>query len=386
MLISRHSGGARAAASAALTTIALLVLVEMAVAAPRESAAGAAPAAALWAWGHNDSGQLGDGTTTDSSVPVQVIGLTGVTFAKSGLYHTVAAREDGTVWGWGNNEYGQLGGATTATCGDEAEPCSPTPILIDGVSSAIAVSAGYGHSLALTSDGTVWAWGRNDSGQLGNNMTTPSSVPVQVVDPADPTGKLTGVVAVAGGFFHSLAIRRDGSLWAWGRNTHGELGTGTLDNSSIPVRTRLGSPALALAVCAQCSFALATDGTVWAWGHNAYGQLGNGTIHDSRLPVRVRTLAGVKAISGGGYHGVALKGDGTVWTWGRNDYGQLGTSTTTGSTLPVPVTGVSGVTGLAHVYVGALYTVVLQGASGDPQQAQHTVARCQTPWLGSSGC
>ncbi len=229
MLISRHSGGARAAASAALTTIALLVLVEMAVAAPRESAAGAAPAAALWAWGHNDSGQLGDGTTTDSSVPVQVIGLTGVTFAKSGLYHTVAAREDGTVWGWGNNEYGQLGGATTATCGDEAEPCSPTPILIDGVSSAIAVSAGYGHSLALTSDGTVWAWGRN------------------------------------------------------------------------------------------------------AWG-------------------------------------------------------QLGDGTTTGSTLPVPVTGVSGVTGLAHVYVGALYTVVLQGASGDPQQAQHTVARCQTPWLGSSGC
>ena len=163
----------------------------------------------VWAWGANSNGQLGNNSTTDSHVPVQVTGLTGVTAVAEGNGNTVALKSDGTVWAWGANSNGQLGNNSTTD--------SHVPVQVTGLTGIVtAVAAGYSDTLALKSDGTVWAWGSNSHGQLGNNSTTDSHVPVQV------TG-LTGVTAVAEGYATTtVALKSDGTVWAWGYNSEGE--------------------------------------------------------------------------------------------------------------------------------------------------------------------
>jgi len=181
----------------------------------------------------------------------------------------------------------------------------------------VAVTAGGSHSLAIVSDGAVWAWGDNRNGQLGDGSNVDSHVPVRVRD-------LTDVTAVAGGAYHSLALRGDGTVWAWGLNQWGELGDGTNDDSSVPVRVAGLTGVRAVAAGGDYSLALLDDGTVWSWGLNEWATLGNGTTADSSLPVRVAGLTGVGAIAAGLGHAHALAGDGTVWSWGYNWWGELG--------------------------------------------------------------
>lgn len=272
--------------------------------------------ATAWSWGYNQLGQLGNGTNTDSNTPVQVSGA-GVTIAlAAGDGHSLALHSDHTVWAWGYNHYGQLGDGTVTEI-------STVPVQALGLTGAISVAAGDGHSLALRDDGTVWAWGYNFYGQLGNGTNgngTNSNVPAQV------TG-LTGVTAIAAGFDQCLAVKDDGTVWAWGRNNYGQLGDGTHTDRSVPVQASGLAGVLSVAAGKFHSLALMNGGTVQAWGWNTYGQLGDGTNTNSNAPVQVSGLSGVTAIASGFYYSLALKSDGTMWTWGDNTYGQLGIGT-----------------------------------------------------------
>ena len=325
----------------------------------------------VWAWGSNSNGQLGNNSTTDSNIPVQVSGLTGATAIAAGYDYSMALKSDGTVWAWGWNGYGQLGNGTTAE--------SNTPVQVLNLTGATAIAACYDHSMALKSDGTVWAWGWNGYGQLGNNSTTNSKTPVQV-------SGLTGTVtAIAAGYSHSMALKSDGTVWAWGSNGSGQLGNGGTTNSYIPVQVSGLTGATAISAGGYHSLALKSDGTVWAWGYNYYGQLGNNSTTNSKTPVQVSGLIGVTAISAGYYHSMALKSNGTVWAWGSNSSGQLGNNGTADSSTPVQVnrlllyltlsagsvdrtSDTAATISFTTSYEGTAYYAVLESGSGKPSK------------------
>lgn len=308
-----------------------------------------------WAWGANENGRLGDGTTTDRLTPVQVLGaageglLTDVAQLSAGEAHTLALKEDGTVWGWGANWPGALGDGTTT---DRLTPVQVVGPDGDGFLTDVAqVSGGVWHSLAVKHDGTVWSWGNNYAGALGDGTTTSRLTPTQVVGP-DGTGFLTDIVQVSAGSSYSLALREDGTVHAWGDNWAGQLGDGSTDerHTPVPVVQADGTPLPGIQqVAAQRSHGLATatDGAVWAWGDNGAGQLGDDTTtsRDHAAPVSTGNgngFTGVERVSAGDSHSLALKSDGTAWAWGSNELGQLGDGTTTDRATPVQVVGLDG--------------------------------------------
>lgn len=214
----------------------------------------------------------------------------------------------------------------------------------------IAIAAGDFHSLALNSDGTVWAWGRNGEGELGDGSNVVSRLaPVQV-------SGLTGVVAIAAGSNHSLALKSDGSVWGWGTNGSGQLGDGTMANRLTPVQVSGLTGVEAIAAGFNYSLALLSNGTVRAWGFNFYGALGDGTTTTRLTPVQVVGLTGVTEVAAGQYHSMALRSDGVVLTWGYNSNGQLGDGTTTNSPLPI----VSGFTQTVSVEAGSHHSLALR--------------------------
>lgn len=277
-----------------------------------------------WGWGGNASGQLGDGSTANVATAGLVLGASGVnvTRVSAGEAHSVALEGGGTMWGWGDNTYGQLGDGTTTS--------STAPVTVTALSSVTSISAGGYHTLALDQDGRVWGWGNNAFGQIGDGTLINSSVPVLVPG-------LSGVRAISAGFSHSLALAGDGTVWAWGDNAAGQLGDGTLIGASTPVQVSGLTGAVAIGAGETHSVAILGDGTVRAWGSNASGQLGNGTFVDSPLPVTVSNLGDVVGGAVGSNHNVAVRTDGTVWAWGNNASGQLGDGTTASSNVPVRI-------------------------------------------------
>lgn len=283
----------------------------------------------VWTWGRNYLGQLGLGDTTDRSTPTQVTGMTGARSLTVGGRHAMVIMGDGTVWTWGYNGYGQLG------LGDTTTRTSPTQVT--ALTGARALSHGWAHSMAIMADGTVWAWGSNGSGRLGLGDTTSRSVPTQVTT-------LTGARTLSLGFAYSTAITADGTASAWGDNTSGQLGVGDTTARTSPTQTLFECGCGFVKVYAGNNYTMAikVDGTVWAWGDNFEGSLGLGDITQRRIPTQVTALTGARQLALGGGHSMAIKSDGTVWAWGNNYYGQLGLGDTTDRTSPTQVTALTG--------------------------------------------
>ncbi|MDR2017364.1 MAG: hypothetical protein LBQ00_00490 [Syntrophobacterales bacterium] len=275
----------------------------------------------VWAWGWNAFGQLGIGTAVDyRPTPVQVKGplgkgnLTGITALVAGHYHSLALKDDGTVWAWGWNHCGEIGDGTSESCNFKMplDPpptiIRPTPVQVKGplgkgnLTGITAIAGGGWRSLALKYDGTVWTWGWNGWSTLGDgtNDSKPHPTPVQVKN-------LTGIKAIAGGYNYVLVLKYDGTVWAWGQNDgSGELGDGTTTNRNTPVQVK-GKDGVgyltgitALAAGSNHSLAIKSDGSVWAWGYNPWGQLGDGTSGSSNnrsTPVEVKTTLIIHPLS-----------------------------------------------------------------------------------------
>ena len=251
--------------------------------------------------------------------------VTAVTGASS---HSLACKAYGRVFSWGDNSFGQLGDGTNFH--------RRKPVETKNLVTIVEISAtSYAHSVALKSDGTVWTWGRNHFGQLGDgtyfDRTTPGQVP-----------GLSSVKSIASGWGHVVALKTDGTVWTWGWNYSGQLGDGTTSNRNRPVQVPSLGNVVSIASGYRHTIALKADGTVWAWGNNYYGQLGDGTTTDHATPVRVINLDDVVRIAAGAEYSVAVKSDGTVWSWGANYDGQLGDGTTENRHSPVQVLGVGG--------------------------------------------
>jgi alpha-tubulin suppressor-like RCC1 family protein len=276
---------------------------------------------AVFAWGLNSSGQVGDGTTTQRTTPVALTSLSGVTALAAGDNHSIACNSGGNVFVWGLNTHGQLGDGLTAN--------RNVPYQLPGLTEVVAVAAGTSHSLVLKSDGSVWAWGLNSNGQLGDAGTTQRITPVQVTG-AGGTGYLTGVQAIAASGTHSLALKGDGTVWAWGNNTNGRLGDATTTRRTSPVQVKgVGGAGFleavhAIAAGKAFSVAVKADGSALAWGLNTNAELGLGDLVQRTSPAIVPGLAGGAGVGAGGNHAGVLLADGTLRLWGRNANGQLG--------------------------------------------------------------
>jgi alpha-tubulin suppressor-like RCC1 family protein len=300
----------------------------------------------IWCWGRNDQGQLGNGTTASSSVPVVVSGITDAVAVSAGGLHACALVGGGKVRCWGSNSSGILGSGTSSAS-------SSVPITVSGVANAVAVSDGGVHACAVLSGGTVECWGDNLKGELGSSTTTAkSTVPVAV------SGMSTAVAYDAGTQL-GCAVLSSGTVQCWGYNFMGQLGNGTTTNGPVPVPVTVKGITDAVGVSAGSWHACAVlrSGAVQCWGWNGHGELGDGTSTDSSTPVAVTGITNAVAVSVGcgdsGSHTCALLNAGAVQCWGA---GVLGDGTATGSYVPVTV---SGITNAAAVAAGYSHTCVL---------------------------
>jgi len=276
----------------------------------------------LWAWGDNGTGSLGDNTTIDKNTPTQIGTDSNWVQVCANFNSSYAIKSDGTLWAWGSNSQGQLGIGTS-----NSSYRVPTQVGTDSNWQSISSSDNF--CLALKTDGTLWSWGRNSYGQLGDNTTVNKILPTQI-------GTDANWQSISAGHSHSLAIKSNGTLWAWGWNGNGRLGDGTNTNRTVP--TQIGTATNWQKVDGGYghSFGIKTDGTLWAWGANTGGEFGMVTSPlISNVPVQIGTDTNWQDVSAGQWFSYAIKTNHTLWSTGRNDEGQLGNGTSSATDVLV---------------------------------------------------
>jgi alpha-tubulin suppressor-like RCC1 family protein len=287
-------------------------------------------------------------------------------------YFTLAEKSDGTIWAWGMNQFGQMGAGFVS--GPLTTPQVNVPVMVSNswpggpINGALQVTCGYQFGAALATNGTVWTWGSGTHGEQGTGPVTTNYTPVQVPG-------LTNITAISCGWFHILARKSDGTVWAWGNNSAGQVGDGTTINRSNAVPVLNVSNIVAVSGGDDHSSALAADGTIWKWGRNDVGELGMGSADNNAHPLPTKILtdkfgavfSNVVMMAARDYHNIAVKSDGSVWMWGANDQGQCGDGTTNDALRPGPVVG-----------LGARVPLALNAAKASPGMANLS-------WLSSTG-
>jgi len=297
---------------------------------------------AAWAWGCNNAGMIGDNTTVSKSSPVSVVGgFTDWCQIAGGSTHSLGLRTNGTVWAWGNGGNGRLGTNNTTNCS------SPVSV-VGGFTDWCNISAGVDFSLAIRTNSTIWGWGLQSQGQLGDSTIADRSSPVSVV------GGFTDWCQVSAGFNHGTAVRTNGSIWGWGCNAGGRLGNNATANVSSPVSVVGGfTNWCRVAAGGSHTLGLNTSGIIWAWGYGSYGRLGNNCTTNRSSPVSV--VGGFTdwcQISAGTQHSAAVRTNGTLWTWGYGFQGQIGDNAGV-VTRSSPVSVVGGFTNWCQASAGA---------------------------------
>ena len=319
----------------------------------------------LFTWGRDNYGQLGDNTTTNKSSPIQTVaGGTNWRWVACGYYHTIGIKTDGTLWSWGYDVYGQLG--------DNSITHKSSPVqTISGGTTWKSVSGGFGNTSAIKSDGTLWSWGKNDYGQLGDNTAVKKSSPVQVY------GGGTNWKQVVCGQNHIVAVKTDGTLWTCGYNISGQLGDNTIAHKSRPVQIYGGGTNWQSVAAGRVqSVGIKSDNTLWVWGSNGGGSGSLGTNDNINRSSPIQTIAGGtnwKQAACGTYHTAAIKTDGTLWSWGGGSMGELGDGT--GTIRSSPVQSSLGGTNWKTVACGYRHTLAVKTdgtvwAAGDNGQGQ----------------
>lgn len=314
----------------------------------------------LWAWGKNEHGQFGNGTTQGSNKPVKIGTDNDWKLVDAGIYHAIALKNNGTLWAWGDNQVGQLGNGTLVN--------SMTPVQVGTDTDWVTINAGGYHNFATKPDGTLWAWGNNNDNQLGDGTKTHRRTPVKI--------GVDSWKSVSGGDYHSAGIKANGAFFAWGNGYSGQLGSGSNSSHySIPIQISLendfekvycGQEMTAViktdgtlwgagdyfgwsltqkgtGIFKKASLALSTiiaikdDSTLWAMGANNGGQTGTGTTGDASDFVQVGTDSNWALPITGAYSSGGLKNNGELLCWGTNTNGELGTGNNTQSNLPVPI-------------------------------------------------
>lgn len=286
----------------------------------------------LYAWGYNAFGQLGIDSTSSKDTPHAVLSPSRFAGFSIGSNHSLAFvpfRNTSSVWAWGYNGYGQLGNGKSGS-----SESSATPVAVAGLPNVTAVAAGGFHSMALANYSSLYTWGRNTNGQLGVNSNADALLPQSMSNPV-----LTNVKRIAAGSLHSVALKTDGTVWTWGSNNYGQLGDDTeidkdepVNISNIPGSALQGKFVKLIAAGGAFSVAVTSDDRIYAWGYNGFGQLGINPVTDPKrkLPVEISItgIGTIKALAAGLDHVLVMNDQGVIWAWGYNGLGQLGTGAT----------------------------------------------------------